>query len=80
MPKENLTDRILELQAELARAREATFREAADRMHELRMAEPEWLPATGLHKGEQELRRMADEARQSVAGRATHRPQEESAA
>ncbi|MGX1220338.1 hypothetical protein [Streptomyces ambofaciens] len=32
---------------------------AADRLHEMRMAEREWLPATGLHKGEQEIRRLA---------------------
>ncbi|MGX1220384.1 hypothetical protein [Streptomyces ambofaciens] len=41
--------------------RAAALREAADRLAELRAAEREWLPATGLHKGEQELRRMADE-------------------
>ncbi|MFE0794710.1 hypothetical protein [Streptomyces mutabilis] len=39
----------------------AVLREAADRLAELRAAEREWLPATGLHQGEQELRRMADE-------------------
>lgn len=71
---------VLELQAELARTREAAFREAAGRLHEMRMAEREWLPATGLHKGEQELRRMADEARQSAVGHTTHRTQEGSAA
>jgi len=32
---------------------------AADRLHGMRMAEREWLPATGLHQGEQELRRLA---------------------
>ncbi|WP_432185412.1 hypothetical protein [Streptomyces tendae] len=79
MSTENLPDRILELQAELARAREAAFREAAGRLRKLRMAEREWLPATGLHKGEQELSRMAEEARQSAATRTTHRPQEGSA-
>lgn len=63
-----LRDRVLELEAELATAREAAFREAAARLHEMRMAEREWLPATGLHKGEQELCRMADEARQEAAG------------
>jgi len=42
--------------------RAAVLREAADRLAELRAAEREWLPATGLHKGEQELRRMTDEA------------------
>ncbi|MFB7597226.1 hypothetical protein [Streptomyces sp. NPDC056160] len=41
--------------------RAAVLREAAGRLAELRAAEREWLPATGLHKGEQELRRMADE-------------------
>lgn len=41
--------------------RAAVLREAADRLAELRAAEREWLPATGLHKGEQELRRMAGE-------------------
>ena len=83
MPTENpmadtarLQDRVLKLQAELASAREAAFREAAGRLYEMRMAEREWLPATGLHKGEQELHRMADEARQPAAGHATHRPQE----
>lgn len=71
-----LQDRVLELQAEPAGAREAAFREAAARLHEMRMAEREWLPATGLHKGEQELGRMADEARQEAAGRAARGPQE----
>lgn len=71
-----LQDRVLELEAELVRAREAAFREAAARLHEMRMAEREWLPATGLHKGEQELCRMADEARQEAAGRAARGPQE----
>lgn len=42
--------------------RAAAFREAADLLHDMRMAEREWLPATGLHKGEQALRRLADEA------------------
>ncbi|MFF8656781.1 hypothetical protein [Streptomyces huasconensis] len=45
--------------------RVAVLREAADRLHEMRMAEREWLPATGLQKGQQELRRMADEAQQT---------------
>lgn len=80
MPTENpMADTaclVLQLQAELARAREAAFREAAGRLHEMRMAEREWLPATGLHKGEQELQRMADETRQSAAEHAIHRPQE----
>ncbi|MFJ9037431.1 hypothetical protein ACIRF8_12690 [Streptomyces sp. NPDC102406] len=42
--------------------RAAVLREAADRLHEMRMSEREWLPATGLHKGELELRHMSDEA------------------
>jgi hypothetical protein len=71
-----LRDTVLELQAELARARETAFREAAGRLHEMRMAEREWLPATGLHKGEQELHRMADEAREPAAGHLTDRPEE----
>lgn len=57
-----LQERVLEFQAGLARAREEAFREAAGQLHEMRMAEREWLPATGLHMGEQELHRMADEA------------------
>ncbi|MCP9997952.1 hypothetical protein LUX34_23870 [Streptomyces werraensis] len=47
--------------ASLDAYRAAVLHGAADRLAELRAAEREWLPATGLHKGEQELRRMADE-------------------
>lgn len=45
----------------LGKHRAEVLREAADRLVELRAAEREWLPATGLHKGEQEMRRMTDE-------------------
>ncbi|MFD8200016.1 hypothetical protein [Streptomyces sp. NPDC059701] len=49
--------------------RATALREAADRLAELRAAEREWLPATGLHKGEQELRRMADETQPAAGAR-----------
>ena len=45
--------------------RAAVLREAADKLRELRLAEREWLVACGLDKGEQELRRLADEAQAS---------------
>jgi hypothetical protein len=52
-----------------AAIRAVVFREAADRLHEMRVAEREWLPATGLHKGEQELRRLAAEAEHATSHR-----------
>jgi predicted HAD superfamily Cof-like phosphohydrolase len=58
------TNDLIEERDQLRKAgtdRAAVLREAADRLAELRAAEREWLPATGLHKGEQVLRRMADE-------------------
>jgi hypothetical protein len=46
--------------------RGAVLEEAADRLGELRIAEREWLVACGLDKGEQELRRVADETRNTT--------------
>ena len=55
-------------------SRADAYREAADRLAELRAAEREWLPATGLHKGEQELRRMADEAQPGTKAQQQPKP------
>lgn len=57
--------------------RAAVLREAAERLAEMRAAEREWLPATGLHKGEQELRRLADEVQAGGPSREATEPQPE---